>query len=53
MGDNYPLCEECGQPEFACECLEGRCDTCGCELDDEEITAGPDTCFECYCEHQG
>jgi hypothetical protein len=41
--------EECGHVEYACICLEGKCFSCGCKLDKEEIEAGREQCFDCYC----
>ena len=41
--------EECGHVEYACICQEGKCFSCGCKLDKEEIEAGREQCFDCYC----
>jgi hypothetical protein len=41
--------EECGHVEYACICQEGKCFSCGCTLDREEIDAGREQCFDCYC----
>jgi hypothetical protein len=32
---------------------EGKCFSCGCELDEEAIEAGREQCFDCYFEAQG
>jgi hypothetical protein len=41
--------EECGHVEYPCICQEGKCFSCGCKLDKEEIEAGREQCFDCYC----
>jgi hypothetical protein len=55
-----PRCEKCEQPEYDCQCgprVEEpgdqltRCAECGCELDEEALETGKETCFECdYCD---
>jgi hypothetical protein len=50
---SFPHCDECNEPLYACRCNAYRCDCCGGELDEEEIAIGRESCFECYCEHQG
>lgn len=32
-----------------CTCDAGKCCTCGCKLAKEEIEAGRDQCFDCFC----
>ena len=44
-------CNVCDQPEYVCECVGHQCCDCGEPLS-QEIVAGRDMCFVCYCEHQ-
>jgi hypothetical protein len=46
---SLPHCPDCGLVEYACTCDDGKCCTCGCKLCKEEIEAGREQCFDCYC----
>jgi hypothetical protein len=46
------VCEVCNRLEYECSCSDGICADCGCELSQEEIDSGRDTCFDCYCDQQ-
>jgi hypothetical protein len=48
---SFPRCNQCHQPEHACECDAGCCISCGERLSEEERGRGWDTCFPCYCGH--
>ena len=41
--------EECGHVEYACIARKENALDCGCKLDKEEIEAGRERCFDCYC----
>jgi hypothetical protein len=50
---SLPHCAKCGRVEYDCICDEAVCCTCGRKLADEEIDAGRDQCFDCYCIDRG
>jgi hypothetical protein len=50
---SLPHCERCGVVEYACTRDDGKCFSCGRKLDEDEIEAGRDQRFDCYCIEQG
>jgi hypothetical protein len=50
---SMPRCGDCGRVAYDCISHEGKCFSCGCKLDKEEIEAGRDQRFDCYCIKQG